>query len=130
MSLLDDFDTIVEKQTNNPDYQRYLEMLEWIEKYPRDWEGLSAWFIRRAFVYHNMGLGSLIKEDDKIYYGIVPYDVMSVYGAGFEGAGGNTNYFVAVRDGGTGKVKSMFLTAKEYCEFVKLKHYELYELTR
>ena len=36
MSLLDDFDKIVANQTQDPEYQKRLEMARWLEKYPGD----------------------------------------------------------------------------------------------
>ena len=127
MSLLDDFNEIVANQTQDPEYQKRLEMVRWLEKYPGDWEGISQWFVRRAIVHGN--LNYLQIGDNQICYGFVPIDLMGIYGTNIDKLTGSL-YLVAVRDGETKEIKTMFLTPKEYNEFVRLKHYGVYEFTR
>ena len=127
MSVLDDFDKIVTNQVQDPVYQKRLEMARWLEKYPGDWEGISQWFIRRSIVHGN--LAYLQIGENQICYGIVPTDLMGIYGVNLDKLT-ESPYMVAVRDSGTKEVKTMFLTAKEYNEFVRLKHYGVYEFTR
>ena len=126
MSLLDDFDTIVEKQVNNLDYQRRLEMIEWIEKYPGEMEGVSQWYVRRWLVYGGMDLKSILGKPNQIYYGIVPIDLFGMYGNMC--CDHDKRYFIAVLDGETDQTSYIALTPKEYCEFINLK--SNYESTR
>lgn len=134
MSILDDFDKIVANQTQDPEYQKRLEMARWLEKYPSDWMGISNWFVRRAIAYNNFDL--LPIRDDKIYFGMIPNDIAGVYIGGVYGTALNREelmekpYFVIVRDSETKEVKKMSLTPREYNEFVRLKHYGVYEFTR
>ena len=102
-------------------------MARWLEKYPGDWEGIAQWFIRRAIVHGN--LEYLRIGENKICYGIVPIDLMGIYGVNLDKLT-ESPYMVAVRDGETKEIKTMFLTPREYNEFVRLKHYGVYEFTR
>ena len=137
MSVLDDFDKIVANQVQDPVYQKRLEiqkrleMVRWLEKYPDDWEGISQWFVRRAIVHGN--LNYLQIGEDQICYGLIPIDLMGIYGVNLNRDRDKlmeSLYMVAVRDSETKEIKTMFLTAKEYNEFVRLKHYGVYEFTR
>ena len=74
MSILDDFDKIVENQVQDPAYQKRLEMVRWLEKYPGDWEGIAQWFVRRAIVHGDFSY--LRISENKICYGLVPIDLM------------------------------------------------------
>lgn len=131
MSVLDDFDKIVTDQSQDESYQRKLEMLNLIAKYPGDLEGISQWFVRRWLVYENLELKSILCKPDQIYYGIIPIDLYGTYGTF-----GNSKmdfdhdkrYFIAALDGATGQTTHMFVTPKEYCEFIQLK--SDYESTR
>lgn len=128
MSLLDDFDEIVANQVQDPEYQKRLEMVRWFEKYPGEMEGISQWFVRRWIVYGNMDLKSILSEPNKIYYGIVPIDLYGTFGNNDITFNYDKRYFIAVWDGETGQTTHMFLTPKEYCEFIQLK--SDYESTR
>lgn len=135
MSVLDDFDKIAANQTQDPAYQKRLEMARWLEKYPGDWEGISQWFVRRAIAYNNFRL--LPIGEDKICYCVIhPFDLVrgdiaKKYGSEMDKHDWlNKNFVIAVCDSETKEVKTMFLTAKEYNEFVRLKHYGVYEFTR
>lgn len=129
MSILDDFDKIVERQVQDPEYQKRLEMARWLEKYPSDWMGISNWFVRRAIAHNNFEL--LPIGEDKICFGIIPNDIGGIYDTilNREELMGKP-YFVVVRDSETKEVKKMSLTPREYNEFVRLKHYGVYEFTR
>lgn len=119
MSVLDNFDAIIEKQVNNPDYQRHLEMLNLIAKYPGEIEGLSQWYVRRWLVYGGLNLKSILSKPNKIYYGIVPIDLYGTFGnMNFDH---NKRYFIAALDGETDQTSYIPLTPKEYCEFINLK---------
>lgn len=129
MGLLDDFDKIVADQSQDEDYQRKLEMLNLISKYPGEMEGISQWFVRRWIVYENLDLKSILCKPDQIYYGIIPLDLYGTYGAVCNiNLDYDKRYFIAVLDGTTGQTTHMFVTPKEYCEFIKLK--SDYESTR
>ena len=128
MSILDDFDKIVTNQIQDEAYQRKLEMLNLIAKYPGEMEGISQWFVRRWIVYGHLDLKSILSEPNKIYYGIVPIDLYGTFGNNDITFNYDKRYFIAVWDGETGQTTHMFLTPKEYCEFIQLK--SDYESTR
>lgn len=126
MSVLDDFDKIVTDQVQDESYQRKLEMLNLIAKYPGEMEGISQWYVRRWLVYGGLDLKSILGEPNKIYYGIVPIDLYGTFGnMNFDH---DKRYFIAVLDGETDQTTYISLTPKEYCEFIKLK--SDYESTR
>ena len=126
MSILDDFDKIVADQSQDESYQQKLEMLNLIAKYPGKMEGISQWFVRRWLVYNNLDLKSILHKPNQIYFGCVPIDLYGKFG--------NMNfnqtkiYFIAALDRETDQTTYMYLTPKEYCEFIKLK--SDYESTR
>lgn len=121
MSILDDFDKIVERQVQDEAYQQKLEMLKLIAKYPGALEGISQWFVRRWLVYENLELKSILCKPDQIYYGIIPLDLYGTYGNSNIDVDYDKRYFIAVLDGATGQTTHMFVTPKDYCEFIKLK---------
>lgn len=121
MSVLDDFDKIVADQSQDESYQRKLEMLNLIAKYPGELEGISQWFVRRWLAYENLELKSILCKPDQIYYGIIPLDLYGTFGNGDMDFDHNKRYFIAALDGVTGQTTHMFVTPKEYCEFIKLK---------
>ena len=119
MSVLDDFDKIVTDQVQDESYQRKLEMLNLIAKYPGEMEGISQWYVRRWLVYGGLDLKSILGEPNKIYYGIVPIDLYGTFGnMNFDH---DKRYFIAVLDGETDQTTYISLTPKEYCEFINLK---------
>ena len=126
MSVLDDFDKIVTDQVQDESYQRKLEMLNLIAKYPGEMEGISQWYVRRWLVYGGMDLKSILGKPNQIYYGIVPIDLYGTFGnMNFDH---DKRYFIAVLDGETDQTTYISLTPKEYCDFIKLK--SDYESTR
>lgn len=128
MSLLDDFDKMVERQVQDESYQQKLKMLNLIAKYPGKMEGLSQWFVRRWIVYNNLDLKSILCEPNQIYYGIIPFDLYGTFGNSKMDFDHDKRYFIAVWDGETDQTSYMPLTPKEYCEFINLK--SDYESTR
>lgn len=128
MSVLDDFDKIVADQSQDESYQQKLELLNLIAKYPGELEGISQWFVRRWIVYNNLDLKSILCEPDRIYYGLIPLDLYGMFGNSKMDFDHDKRYFIAVWDGKTGQTTHIFLTPKDYCEFIKLKSY--YESTR
>lgn len=119
MGLLDDFEKLADDQTQDESYQKKLEMLNLIAKYPGEMEGISTWFVRRWIVYGGLDLKSILCKPNQIYYGIVPIDLFGMYGnMCFDH---DKRYFIAVLDGETDQTTYIPLTPKEYCEFINLK---------
>lgn len=116
MSLLSGYKEIEDNLINDNDYQRNLEILKWIYKYPYPVEVISQFYIEKilhgiiAVKDIRISLKDLLVEENKIYVFYINMATM-IHPDGI--------YFTATRLGD--KVEQLMLSKKEYITFLKFK---------